>query len=167
MKDDIKIALLVIIAACAVTATTVLVMQLRAGDDGAIKIMPLRKQSDIPKELQEAMQTKIVDTSIPKTSIAFTESSFTFGTVKEGDILRHKIFFTNTGNNPLVIYNVHSNCGCTIPEWTQHPITPGDTGHVTLNYRTMGEHGLQNKQVYMYCNTKPMESDIKFTANIK
>ena len=33
--------------------------------------------------------------------------------------------FTNTGNQPLVISNVTTSCGCTSATWTQGPVPAG------------------------------------------
>ena len=40
----------------------------------------------------------------------------------------------NTGNKPVVIYNVTSTCGCTGVDWTKEPIRPGKTGTVSATY---------------------------------
>lgn len=41
---------------------------------------------------------------------------------------------TNTGNQPAVIYNVVSTCGCTDVEWTKEPIRPGQSGRISVTY---------------------------------
>ena len=41
---------------------------------------------------------------------------------------------TNTGNQPAVIYNVVSTCGCTNVEWTREPIRPGQSGKISVTY---------------------------------
>ena len=40
----------------------------------------------------------------------------------------------NTGNQPVVIYNVVSTCGCTDVEWTKEPIRPGQSGKISVTY---------------------------------
>ena len=42
--------------------------------------------------------------------------------------------FTNVGNEPLVIHNVISSCGCTTPEWTREPVRPGATGTIQATF---------------------------------
>ena len=42
--------------------------------------------------------------------------------------------FTNTGNAPLIITNVLSTCGCTVPTKPDEPIMPGKTGKITVKY---------------------------------
>ena len=44
--------------------------------------------------------------------------------------------FTNTGDAPLVITEVSSSCGCTIPKKPEAPIMPGKTGEIQVKYDT-------------------------------
>lgn len=42
--------------------------------------------------------------------------------------------FTNTGTSPLIITNVQSTCGCTVPSKPTDPIAPGKTGEISVKY---------------------------------
>jgi hypothetical protein len=42
--------------------------------------------------------------------------------------------FTNTGTTPLIITNVQSTCGCTVPSKPTEPIAPGKTGEISVKY---------------------------------
>ena len=42
--------------------------------------------------------------------------------------------FTNVGQQPLVVHNVISSCGCTTPEWTREPVKPGATGTIQATF---------------------------------
>jgi len=42
--------------------------------------------------------------------------------------------FTNTGDAPLIITNVQSTCGCTIPSKPKEPIMPGKNGQIEIKY---------------------------------
>lgn len=44
--------------------------------------------------------------------------------------------FTNTGNSPLVITNIKSSCGCTVPKKPTEPIMPGKVGEIEVKYAT-------------------------------
>ena len=44
--------------------------------------------------------------------------------------------FTNTGDAPLIITEVSSSCGCTIPKKPEAPILPGKTGEIQVKYNT-------------------------------
>jgi hypothetical protein len=40
----------------------------------------------------------------------------------------------NTGDAPLIITNVQSTCGCTVPSKPTEPILPGKTGKIDVKY---------------------------------
>ncbi len=40
----------------------------------------------------------------------------------------------NTGNENLVIEDVHPDCGCTAVAWTHEPIRPGEAGTINVTY---------------------------------
>jgi hypothetical protein len=42
--------------------------------------------------------------------------------------------FKNSGNAPLIITNVQSTCGCTVPAFPKEPILPGKTGKIDVKY---------------------------------
>jgi hypothetical protein len=42
--------------------------------------------------------------------------------------------FSNTGKSALVISDVKTSCGCTVPEWPQKPILPGEKGLLKIRY---------------------------------
>ena len=44
--------------------------------------------------------------------------------------------FTNSGNKDLIIQNVQSSCGCTIPKKPEGPIAPGESSEIIVKYDT-------------------------------
>ena len=53
----------------------------------------------------------------------FEEKSHNFGIFDEAiETVSYNFEFTNTGNEPLVIKNVRTTCGCTASEYTQTPV---------------------------------------------
>jgi hypothetical protein len=58
-----------------------------------------------------------------------------FGTVsKDSDSGVRTIEFTNTGNAPLIITDVKSTCGCTVPSKPKEPIMPGKSDKIEVKY---------------------------------
>lgn len=58
-----------------------------------------------------------------------------YGTVsKDTDNGIRKFEFTNTGDQPLIITNAVSTCGCTVPSFPKEAITPGKTGFIEVKY---------------------------------
>ncbi|RSK42041.1 DUF1573 domain-containing protein [Mangrovimonas spongiae] len=68
--------------------------------------------------------------------IEFKTDVIDYGTIKKGADGVRVFEFTNTGNAPLVISNVKSSCGCTVPEKPKGPILPGKTGEIKVKYDT-------------------------------
>lgn len=63
------------------------------------------------------------------------DNTIDFGTVsKDTDSGIRTFEFTNTGDEPLVIKNVQSTCGCTVPTKPTEPIMPGKTGKIEVKY---------------------------------
>ncbi|MCF1190698.1 DUF1573 domain-containing protein [Mangrovimonas sp. AS39] len=68
--------------------------------------------------------------------IEFKTDVIDYGTIEKGADGVRTFEFTNTGNAPLIITNVKSSCGCTVPEKPDGPIMPGDTGEIKVKYDT-------------------------------
>jgi hypothetical protein len=63
------------------------------------------------------------------------DNTIDYGTVtKKGDNGIRSFEFTNTGDAPLIITNVLSTCGCTVPTAPTAPILPGKTGKIDIKY---------------------------------
>jgi len=68
--------------------------------------------------------------------IEFKTDTIDYGTIEKGSDGIRVFEFTNTGNAPLIISNVKSTCGCTIPKKPDGPIMPGETGQIEVKYDT-------------------------------
>lgn len=98
--------------------------------------------------------------------MTFDETSFDFGTIKEGDVVSHEFSFTNTGDAPLKITKAKGSCGCTIPSYSKHPIAPGDTGKMMVKFNSRGKKNNQNKSVRITTNTKSGQEMIRIKAMV-
>ncbi|WP_415223059.1 DUF1573 domain-containing protein [Psychroserpens sp.] len=68
--------------------------------------------------------------------IEFKTDVIDYGTIEKGSDGVRIFEFTNTGNAPLIISNVKSTCGCTVPKKPDGPILPGETGKIEVKYDT-------------------------------
>ncbi|HEY8401803.1 MAG TPA: DUF1573 domain-containing protein [Cytophagaceae bacterium] len=84
--------------------------------------------------------------------LTFEQTSVDFGDLVQGDTVSHVFKFTNTGNEPLVLSEVITTCGCTAPIWTRAAIAPGKTGEILIRYNSAGKMGVQNKVVTVISN---------------
>ena len=71
-----------------------------------------------------------------KSEITFEKTVIDYGTVEKGANGIRDFVFTNTGNAPLIISNVKSTCGCTIPKKPEKPIMPGESDKIQVKYDT-------------------------------
>ena len=63
------------------------------------------------------------------------DNTIDYGTVSKNSDNGIRTFeFTNTGNEPLIIKDVKSSCGCTVPTKPTDPILPGKTGKIDVKY---------------------------------
>lgn len=68
--------------------------------------------------------------------IEFKTIEIDYGTIEKGADGVRTFEFTNNGDAPLIISNVKSSCGCTVPSWPKTPIMPGDSGEIKVKYDT-------------------------------
>jgi len=71
----------------------------------------------------------------PKIEFKAADNTIDYGTVsKKKDNGIRSFEFTNTGDAPLIIINVLSTCGCTVPTKPTEPIMPGKKGKIDVKY---------------------------------
>ncbi len=85
---------------------------------------------------------------------SFEETQHDFGTISQGDVVKHSFKFTNTGEAPLVISDIKTTCGCTTPQYTKEPVAPGETGEILVQFNSAGKSGIVNKRVTIYANVE-------------
>ncbi len=98
-------------------------------------------------------------------AIEFSVTEHDFGTIKQGDDGTFNFAFTNTGVEPLVLSNVRSSCGCTIPQWPREPINAGESSEIKVNYdtRRIGNFS-KSISVYSNANEEPIVLHIRGTV---
>ena len=78
----------------------------------------------------------LVNSQEMKPEISFEKTVIDYGTVNKGDNGIREFVFKNSGNAPLIISNVKSTCGCTIPKKPEKPILPGESEKIQVKYDT-------------------------------
>ena len=99
--------------------------------------------------------------------LTFAEDRYEFGDVKQGDKVEHTFEFENTGNAPLVISNVLTTCGCTVPKWPREAIPPGGTGKIDVVFNSANKSGVQNKVITILSNAKENRTKITLYGEVK
>lgn len=128
-------------------------------DPAAIK--PVNSQT---QPIQNTQQPQVDPATAAK--IAFEETSYDFGTIKEGEKVEHIFKFSNTSSNPLIITNAKGSCGCTVPEWPKEPIAPGASSEIKVSFDSKGKKGPNTKNVTITANTIPANTILTISSDV-
>ncbi len=75
-----------------------------------------------------------------RADIKFEKTTQNVGSFSEKQSVVNAIYvFTNTGESPLVVHEVITSCGCTVPEYSKQPIKPGEKGEIKVTYNGKGK----------------------------
>ncbi len=91
---------------------------------------------------------------IGQAKIEFSRLDIDFGTIQQGEEIMIPFNLKNTGDAPLIIYKVEPSCGCTVSQYPDKPIKPGETAQVKLIFNSDGYSGYQIKTAKVFTNTK-------------
>jgi hypothetical protein len=91
--------------------------------------------------------------------IQFAETTFDFGKVDSGQVVKHEFVFTNTGSATLEIKDVRPGCGCTTAGTWDKTVEPGKTGIIPLQFNSTGFGGTVAKSATVTCNN-PAQSNV-------
>jgi len=78
--------------------------------------------------------------------IEFKTETIDYGAIAKGSDGVRVFEFTNTGDQELIVSNVKSSCGCTVPQKPDGPIAPGATGVIKVKYDTNRVGGITAAQ---------------------
>ncbi|MCX6306801.1 MAG: DUF1573 domain-containing protein [Bacteroidetes bacterium] len=98
--------------------------------------------------------------------IQFEEVEHDFGRIIEGESVSYSFNFTNSGKSDLIIAEVSTSCGCTVPSYPKTPIRPGESGAVKVAFNSNGKRGYQSKNIIVASNTQPNTTVIRIKAQV-
>jgi len=98
--------------------------------------------------------------------IAFEITDFNYGDLNQGEKAEHIFAFKNSGNAPLILNNVLSTCGCTVPEWPREPIFQDSTGVIKVLFDSSSKIGRQNKVITIRSNSKEGDFRLRISAMV-
>ena len=99
--------------------------------------------------------------------IKFEKEIYDFGVIKEGESVKYEFKFKNTGKTPLIISNAMATCGCTVPEYPNKPIKPGNSGIIKVVFNSQGKVGVQDKVVSIISNANPYLATVHIVGEVK
>lgn len=98
--------------------------------------------------------------------MVFETTEFNFGAITEGAVVKHVFKFKNVGPVPLVISDIQTSCGCTVPDWQRTPIQSGASSEIKVQFNSEGKEGVQEKAVRVIANTLPNETILMVSGSV-
>ena len=100
-------------------------------------------------------------------TIKFDKTSHDFGEIENGTAVETVFSYTNSGRSPLVVTNIKSSCGCTVPQgWSKEPLMPGESSQFTVKFNGKGANKV-SKTITLTTNTEKGREQVRISAFIK
>jgi hypothetical protein len=102
------------------------------------------------------------------TVMTFDEPEHNFGSLDKNGTLVHSFKFTNTGNAPLVLFDVKPSCGCTaLKGWPKEAILPGGSSEIAIEMNPKVASPKVTKTISIIANTEPSLTVLKLIGEVK
>jgi hypothetical protein len=73
-----------------------------------------------------------------------------FGMLGYGEEVGARFGYKNNGEGLLMIERVVTGCGCTVAEYSEKPLKPGETGFVEVIFDSRGKRGSQFQEARVF-----------------
>jgi len=107
---------------------------------------PAKTQSGKKQDVKKQKKTG------SKADIHFESREFDFGSIEQGEKIKHVFAFTNAGADPLTIDKVRTSCGCTAAVTSAKTLLPGQKGTIETTFNSSRFHGHIHKTITVYSN---------------
>ncbi len=98
--------------------------------------------------------------------IEFDKVEHDFGTIEDGQPVETTFTYKNVGTAPLVVTNIESTCGCTVPSnWSRLPLASGESSSFTVKFNGKG-NGIVSKTIKVIANTEKGTEPVRIKANV-
>lgn len=97
----------------------------------------------------------------------FPSDKFDFGTIKETDgEVFHTFEAENRGSKPVVILQVVTTCGCTVPEYSRKPILPGEKTSIKVAFDPANRSGIFTKELGVYSSERRKIATLRISGTV-
>jgi len=118
-------------------------------------------QDNVEKAAKRDAQTIVFPT------INFDKTLHDFGEIKNGIPVETVFSYTNSGRSPLVVTDIKSTCGCTVPQgWSKEPLMPGESSQFSVKFNGKGANKV-SKTITLTTNTEKGREQVRITAFVK
>ena len=118
-------------------------------------------QDNVEKAAERDAQTIVFPT------INFDKTLHDFGEIQNGTAVETVFSYTNSGRSPLVVTDIKSTCGCTVPQgWSKDPLMPGESSQFSVKFNGKGANKV-SKTITLTTNTEKGREQVRITAFVK
>lgn len=90
---------------------------------------------------------------------------YEMGKVYAGSSAEFMLNLKNTRQSPVVVNEVRSFCGCTIPDYTAEPVLPGEFSRIKVTF--IADHlGIFDKAVRIYLKDKETPVELRLRGEV-
>ena len=90
-----------------------------------------------------------------RAQLVFDPDRHDFGSIREADGAVTCTFTgVNRGTKPVVLLDVVTSCGCTVPEYSRKPVLPGASTRIVVTYDPANRPGRFSKELAVYASDK-------------
>lgn len=133
---------------------------------GAVTAVGCETKKSDSSETSPTQSATSTPAEAPK--IQVDNPSHDFGTIVEGDVVKHTFVIKNTGNAPLKIDKVRASCGCTAAVTKEKEVPPGGTTELEVQFDSKNRFGKDSKTVQVHSNDPENPVlPLTFTSNIE
>lgn len=163
---------LILLIAVALFAAAPMFAQVVDQKPASVKSTPSKEatqaeQAKRNEEARAAQQTQAAEVNNNPNApiIKFDKEVHDYGEIEQNANGQCEFKFTNEGKEPLILSNVRSSCGCTVPEWPRNPIMPGQSDVIKVKYDTK-RVGPINKTITVYSNSSVATVTLRITGKV-
>lgn len=117
-------------------------------------------QENVTKAAERDAQTIVYP------SVTFDKVAHDFGEIQNGTPVETVFTYANSGQSPLVVTDIKSTCGCTVPQgWSREPLAPGASSQFTVKFNGKGANKV-SKTITLTTNTESGREQVRISAFI-
>lgn len=106
------------------------------------------------------------ESNTDKELITWETKTYDFGEIPAGTPVDARFLLQNNSDQPLVISNVKTSCGCTASDYTKEPISPGMESSITATYNAK-KPGPFTKTISVFTNFSEEATILKITGTVQ
>jgi hypothetical protein len=103
------------------------------------------------KSFNSILMLFLLSFSINAQEFKFESETIDYGKIDKGANGERIFTFSNIGDQPIIIKNIQSSCGCTVPKKPEKPVMPGEKGEIKVSYDTNRVGGF-SKSITIFSN---------------